>query len=300
MQARWWLSALVATLTGLALAQPVRRQLLVSTEWLDAHRNDPTVVVHVTRDARTYEAGHIPGARLLLWDQFTVARDGIPVELPPAEELKARFEALGVGDRTRVVLYGDNLGLAAARAWFTLDFLGHGEQAALLDGGLEKWRAESRTLSQETPQVKPRPLAVRLRPQAVATLEQMRRFAENPPANILLADARPRAEYLGEKPSGNPTRVGHIPGAVHLYWMDALVSRDRPTLRPAADLRAWFAAAGFRPGKTVVTYCVAGVQAAFLYYVARYLGYEAALYDGSLAEWNRLDGTPLIVGPMPR
>jgi len=282
---------LMLTAAGALAAQTLRPNLLVSTDWLAAHLKDPNLtVVHVTRDPRNYQAGHIPGARLLTWDQFTINREGIPVELPAVADLVGQLEKAGISDETRVVLYGDNLGLAAARAWFTLDFLGHGYHAALLDGGLEKWRAESRPLSQDTPAIRRGRLTPRLRRQALVGLARMRTLVEAKDPAVLLLDARPPAEYRGEKPFGNPPLAGHIPGAVNLYWMDALASQDRPVLRPPAELRRMFQAAGARPGRRLVAYCGAGVQAAYVYFMARYLGYDAALYDGSLAEWTRAGG----------
>lgn len=289
----WW-----AVMEAAAPPAPgVRSNLLVSTTWLAGHLNDPQLLIlHVTRDARTYEAGHIPGAVLLRWDQITVAKDGIPVELPALSELVERLQNVGVADDRRVVLYGDNLGLAAARAWFTLDYLGHGHHAALLDGGLEKWRAESRPLSQQAPSPRPGRLTVRLRRQALVDLNGMRALAGKAGAALLL-DARSPAEYRGEKPSGNPPRAGHIPGAANLYWMEALESAANPVLRPIGELRRMFEAVGARPGRRLVSYCVAGVQAAYVYFLARYLGYEAALYDGSLTEWNQAGGELTLSTP---
>ncbi len=294
MRTGWCL--LLAAGAGLA-APSLRSDLVVSTGWLAAHLGDPKLVVlHVTRNPDAFRAGHIPGARLLVWDRIAPARDGLPAELPPVAELVEEFQALGVGDDTRVVLYGDNPGLAAARAWFTLDYLGHGGHAALLDGGWEKWRAEGRPVSQEEATPARGRLTARVRPGIVADLARVRELAEKPGGRELLVDARPRAEYLGEKASGNPGRAGHIPGAVNLYWLDALAGRENPVLRPEAELRRLFEQAGAQPGRRLVCYCVAGVQAAYVYFLARYLGYEAALYDGSLAEWNRTAGTPLSLG----
>lgn len=283
-------------------AQNVRSHLLVSTEWLAANLERPGVIVlHVTRDPSTYARGHIPGARLLTWDQFTTVRDGVPNELPPPEVLAERFSRLGIGDGTRVILYGDPPGLVAARAWFTLDYLGHGEHAALLDGGLEKWRAEGRPLSQQGPSPPaPGKLTVRLRSQAVETPARIRRLVEVPDPNVLLLDTRPPQEYRGEKPVGDPPRAGHIPGAVNLYWPDALTSREIPAFKPAAQLRQWFEASGARRGHRIVTYCGSGVQASLVYFLARYLGYEAALYDGSISEWIRYPENPLVTGSSPR
>jgi len=294
MRNGWWL-LLVAG--GGVAAQSVRSGLLVSTDWLAAHLADPKVVVlQVTRNPEAFRAGHIPGARLLGWDRIAPARDGLPAELPPAAELVEQLEVLGVGDDTRVVLYGDNLGLAAARAWFTLDYLGHGDHAALLDGGWEKWRAEGRPISQQEATPARGRLTPRVRPWVLADLARVRELADRPGAGGLLVDARPPAEYRGEKPSGNPSRAGHIPGAVNIYWLDALAGRENPVLRSEAELRRLFEQAGAQPGRRLVCYCVAGVQAAYVYFLARYLGYQAALYDGSLAEWNRTAGTPLSAG----
>jgi thiosulfate/3-mercaptopyruvate sulfurtransferase len=292
----------LAALGSLVFGEDVRSHLLVSTEWLAANLNRPgVVVVHVTRDPSTYAGGHIPGAHLLTWDHFTTVREGVPNELPPPDELAERFSRLGIGDDSRVILYGDPPGLAAARAWFTLDYLGHGERAALLDGGLEKWRAEGRPVSQqEPPPPAPGKLTVRLRPEAVETLARVRRLAEIPHPHVLLLDTRPPQDYRGEKPAGDPPRAGHIPGAVNLYWPDALASREIPAFKPPAQLRQLFENAGARRGRKIITYCGSGVQASLVYFLARYLGYEAALYDGSISEWNRYPDSPLVTGSSPR
>lgn len=294
---------LALTLTGFLLpAEVTCPHLLVSTDWLAARLGQPGIVVlHVTRDPASYRHGHIPGARLLLWDQFTVVRDGIPNELPPPEILARTFGALGVSDTTRVVLYGDPPGLVAARAFFTLDYLGHGERAALLDGGLEKWRAEGRPVSQqEEPPPTPGQLTPRPRRRAIVDFAFVRRLAEAGDPTVLLLDTRPPDEYTGERASGNPARRGHIPGAVNFYWPAALASREMPLIKPPAELLRLFEQVGARPGRRIVTYCGSGVQASLVYFLARYLGYDVALYDGSIAEWSRHAEAPLVLGTEPR
>jgi thiosulfate/3-mercaptopyruvate sulfurtransferase len=118
--------------------------------------------------------------------------------------------------------------------------------------------------------------------------------ANSPRPSIALLDARPPEEFAGSRPNPSLPRAGHIPGAVSLYWMNTLDSNDDPELLPPADLRKLFAKAGIAPGRKVVTYCVTGMQASFAYFVARYLGYEAAMYDGSLIEWNKSPDAPLV------
>ena len=91
--------------------------LLVTTEELEDRLGDPrTVILHVGRDRASYDAGHIPGARFLPLSSLVTERDGVPNELPPAAQLEAAFEAVGVSDNSRVVLYGDLGGLAGRAA----------------------------------------------------------------------------------------------------------------------------------------------------------------------------------------
>ena len=137
----------------LASAAPaVKSDMLVTTDWLSQHLNDPKMVIlHVSGNRTVYDAGHIPGARFVSLAELAITRNGVPNELPETAELKKLLEAAGVSDDSRVVLYSDASVLPATRAYFTLDYLGHGEQAALLDGGLEKWRGEGRALSKDAP-----------------------------------------------------------------------------------------------------------------------------------------------------
>ena len=279
----------------------VREHMLVSTAWLARHLNDPALVIlHVARERSDYDAGHLPGARFLAVDRITVTRDKVSNELAPAEELKKVFESLGVGDRTRVVLYGERQGLWAARAWFTLDYLGHGDKAALLDGNIEKWRTENRPLTKDVPPVKPARFTPHVQPGVLVTLPVVRDLSwealnTTSPAAVLV-DARPQSQYRGEESASDTPRAGHIPGATSLYWLTTLESKENPQVLPPADLRRIFQSAGVAPGRKVVSYCHSGVQAAYAYFIAKYLGYDAVLYDGSFQEWSNAAATPVATG----
>jgi thiosulfate/3-mercaptopyruvate sulfurtransferase len=285
-----------------AATPAVRAEMLVSTDWLAKNLNNPKVVVlHVSREQKHYDAGHVPGARFLPFNELVATRGALPNELPPVSALQQLFSRLGVGDDTRVVLYGENFGLLAARAFYTLDYLGHGHHAALLDGGLEKWQAEKREVSTAAPAaVKPATFTPRPQPRVSVTLDAMRDLswvaANSSTPNVAVIDARPGADYLGTTPDDGLPRRGHIAGATSLYWMQHLTSREMPTLKPAAELRKMYEEAGATPGKTVVTYCRTGVQASHSYFVAKYLGYDAAMYDGSFVEWSKAEGAPVVAG----
>jgi thiosulfate/3-mercaptopyruvate sulfurtransferase len=215
-------------------------------------------------------------------------------------ELKKVFERSGVGDEMRIVLYGDNSGLSAARAYFTLDYLGHGARAALLDGGLEKWKAERRAVSTSAIETKPAPFTPRVRAGTVTSLDVMRDLSwtvSNISADgAVLIDARPADEYTGAKPGEGVPRGGHIPGAANVFWMQNLVSKENPVLRPVAELRRLYEDAGAAPGRTIVTYCRTGGQASHSYFTLKYLGYDVVMYDGSFFEWSTAAGTAVVSG----
>src|ERR1051325_7412045 len=158
MAFRWMITALLVLAMATSLcgqtaesaAPPLRKEMLVTTEWLAAHLHDPDLVVLSVGSApEFYSKGHIPNARQILLSEIAVTRDGIPNELPADAVLEKVFAAAGVGNGSRIVLYGERSNLLAARAYFTLDYLGLAQKAALLDGGVEKWRAEQRPLSTE-------------------------------------------------------------------------------------------------------------------------------------------------------
>jgi thiosulfate/3-mercaptopyruvate sulfurtransferase len=270
-------------------APPLRKEMLVTTAWLAGHLNDADMVVLcVNSTPEFYSRSHIPGARQIKLGEIAVTRDGIPNELPPVEELRKVFAAAGVSNSSRVVLYGERSNLFAARAYFTLDYLGIAGRAALLDGGIEQWTAEHRPLSTETPQVKPASLTISPRPETLVDTAVLRELAKKAGA-VTLIDARPTKEFTGEQLSEDVTKAGHIPGASSLFWMDMLVSRENPVLKPEAELRHMYEQAHAEPGQPLVTYCRTGMQAAFDYFVAKYLGYDPSMYDASFFEWSKKD-----------
>ncbi len=125
---------------------PAHPEMVVTAQWLAEHLKDPDVVVlHVAEAKSEYLHAHIPGAKLLLVDDFVQGED---VELPALDKLKDAFEKLGISDGTRVVIYTTAWYPMAARAYYTLDYLGHGDKAALLDGGMEHWKLENRPLAE--------------------------------------------------------------------------------------------------------------------------------------------------------
>lgn len=278
---RWFLvPALLAA--SLALAQPaprVRTELLVSTAWLAEHLKDPDLVIlHVADTFADYKRGHIPGARFLATGKFIDNSGPLGSELPAVETLTRTFSDLGLTEKSRVVIYGTAWGPNAARAYLTLDYLGLGERAALLDGGVDQWLAEDRPVTMAVPTYAPSTLTPKVKPGVRASLEDVKKAVEAPVGQgaCQLVDSRPAKRFA----------TGHLGGAKHLYWMETLASEEHPTFLPPDQLRSLLASRGLVPGKKAITYCEVGLQASHGYFLLKYLGFDAAMYDGSYQEWS--------------
>lgn len=268
-------------------------QLLIRAAELAELREDPTLtVLHVGGTEDDFRQRHIPGARHLPLPAIVREIDGLLNELPPVESLDSVFEALGVGDEGRIVVYGDPL--PAARAFFTLDFLGHGERVAVLEGGIQGWQQAGLPLSGESERYASAPFTPRPQPHIPVDKSWVQEHLDAP--DVVLVDARPLDQFTGEVPGTDIPRGGHIPGAVSLYWELMLASDEPWEVLEADTLRTLFSEAGISPADTVVTYCRTGMQASFSYFIARLLGHEARLYDPSFAEWSNDPALPVTQG----
>jgi thiosulfate/3-mercaptopyruvate sulfurtransferase len=267
--------------------------VIVSTEWLAAHLSDASVIVlDVDHEPTAYRDGHIPGARYLDYMTVVASRDGLSTELPAAADLRERFEHLGVSSASHVVLYGTPL--MVSRAFLALEYLGS-SNVSVLNGGMAKWRAEGRVVSREEPRVVAGKIEVHARPEIVADADWVRSRIGKP--GIALVDTRTDGEYVGSGDRHGMPSTGHVQGARQLQWQELfrepndLLFRDRDELARLYSARA-------HAGDTVVTYCFVGYRASMTYLVARYLGYQAKLYDGSYEDWSRRQ-LPTVPGAAP-
>jgi thiosulfate/3-mercaptopyruvate sulfurtransferase len=262
--------------------------MIVTPAWLAERLADPQVVViHVSHD--DFAAGHVPGARDLPYDDIVTRTGGLSAELPAADQLRERFAQLGVSDRTTVVVYAHQAPMAT-RVLFSLAYIGH-ERIAYLDGGLERWREEGREVTRgadasssasASTSAARGALTLRTNTNVVADAEWIQSRLGN--SQLAWLDTRTTGEYVGSGNRSGMPSAGHLAGAVQLEWQDLFEDRS-VRLKPRAELEAIYRE---RVGSAteVVTYCWVGYRASATWFIARALGYEARMYDGSYQDWQ--------------
>lgn len=289
------LAVLLACTASVVSAQ--RDQLVVSSDWVTAHLHDKTLVLLQVGDSSEFIQSHIPGAHPVALGQISAGMDGrmdmdhgLILEMLPPDELRARLEALGISNGSRVVVYfAKDRVSAVTRVLYTLRYAGLGGRAAFLDGGLPAWIAEQRPIANGP--VAPAPqgkITRRADPTLVVDANWVLSHAKHP--GFALLDARMTGYFDGTLKDDGP-RPGHIPGAASLPFEELYDSQLR--LRSPGELQARFQQAGVQRGDTVVAYCHIGQRATAVLLAAETLGYPVRLYDGSYQEWGRRSDLPI-------
>jgi thiosulfate/3-mercaptopyruvate sulfurtransferase len=272
--------------------------VLVSTDWVAEHLDDPNVrVIESNEDPLLYPSGHIPGAVQVDWTNdlnHPLHRDYIDRE--GFEQLAGR---IGITNDTTVVFYGDKNNWWATYAFWVFQLFGH-SNARVMDGGRLKWEKEDRPMTREVPQYPAAQYRANERDDSAIRAFQQQ-VLEHIQSSKPLIDVRSPGEYSGELlhmpnyPQEGALRGGHIPGAKNVPWSRAANPEDG-TFKPAEELKAIYQREqGLQPDDEVVTYCRIGERSSHTWFVLKYLlGYDNVRnYDGSWTEWGNSVGVPI-------
>ncbi len=274
-------------------------EVLVETDWLEEHLEDPSIrVIEVDEDTTAFEKGHIRGS--VSWNWTTDLHAEVGREYRDKEGFSRLLSDAGVDTGTTVVLYGGNNNWFAAYAYWLLKLRGF-DDVKLLNGGRKKWELESRELTQEVRSVSSTGFKIKgaERPEIRALRTEVLAKVGGPTG---LVDVRSPEEFRGEKlaPDHQPQEQsqvpGHIPGAANIPWSKA--ANDDGTFKSVEELRALYEADGVTPDREIVAYCRIGERSSHTWFALQeLLGYpNVKNYDGSWTEYGSLVGAPVEKG----
>jgi thiosulfate/3-mercaptopyruvate sulfurtransferase len=263
--------------------------LILEPEALKPLIGQANVLLVDLSQGESYIKQHLPGAVYLDYSWIVDSDKPRMGLLPDAQRLSHLLSAYGIGEDTHVIAYDDEGGGRASRFLYTLDCIGHAH-FSLLNGGLYAWLHEGRATEQVIHFPKAIQREVTLQPGPIADKQFLLDHLYD--QKVVILDTRSPQEYMGTKVFA--ARGGHIPGAVHYEWTNAMDEQRKLRLKPADELKENLVSQGVTPDKTIVCHCQSHHRSAHTYIVLKSLGYEKVKgYPGSWSDWGNDPTTPI-------
>jgi len=264
--------------------------LLIEPEELEKSLNTPNTIIIDLCKAKQYKQAHIPNAHFMNYASIIHIKKPVMGLLPDAKSFSTLISNLGINENTHVIAYDDEGGGCASRFIWTLNVFGH-KNASLLNGGLHSWANEGHPLSNKDPDdVEASNYSLSNTEQYTTDSEYIQQHLDD--KNTILLDARSAAEFNGEKKFAD--KAGHIPGAVHFEWTDAMDRNNNLRLLPEGVIEQRLEQLGITKDKEIICYCQSHHRSAFSYLMLRHFGYENVKgYPGSWSDWGNQADTPV-------
>lgn len=283
------MNALFAPIALIVLAgndNYARPQMLVEPTALKKPETAREFRILDARAKEKYEAGHVPGA---VWVDHEAWSKAFAAGQDPQAWAK-KIGALGIGNATKVLVYDDAKQKDAARIWWILRYWGV-KDARLLNGGWTAYQKTGQPVSKTTPTLQNTDFRV-------ATLNAARLADKDRVLGILkdkkvqIIDTRSEGEYCGDDKLKNK-RGGHIPGALHLEWSEAIDPQTH-RFKSASDLQKLLNEAGIDLARPTVAHCQTGGRSSVMVFTLELMGAnDVANYYRGWSEWGNESGTPV-------
>lgn len=270
-------------------------EVLVDTNWIDQHKNDPKVrVAEVDYDpTANYELGHVPGSVLIDWKADI--NDPVTRNIVTKQACESLLQRVGVNDDTTLVLYGDFNNWFAAFAFWVFKYYGY-KDVRLMNGGRKKWLEEDKPVTKDIPSHAKGNFKAS---EPDSSIRVFLKYVRDTLGSKILVDVRGPKEFTGEilappeYPTEHAQRGGHIPGAVNIPWGQAV--NEDGTFKSADELQKLYQSKGVAADKEVISYCRIGERSSHTWFVLKYLlGYpNVKNYDGSWTEWGNMIDNPI-------